>query len=141
VGIVDGALLGKLVLGVPLGKIVGISVGNGVGANVIGDGVMGSKVIGASVVMEVVMGASVSAPDESDSADTFCPGTYSIYIYYEQQPNEKMQAAQVVRCGMQPLFSEVRDPSNNEKNDDDTVITALLACSWAGTSLHVTLSK
>jgi hypothetical protein len=81
VGIVDGVLLGKLVLGVPLGKIVGISVGNGVGSNVIGDGVMGSKVIGASVAMEV-MGASVSAaPDESDSADTFCPGTSEEHEY------------------------------------------------------------
>ena len=94
-GIVDGVLLGKLVLGISLGKIVGISVGNGVGANVIGDGVMGSKVIGASVVMEVVMGASVSAPDESDSADTFCPGTYSIYIYYERNQMKRCRQVSV----------------------------------------------
>ena len=72
----DGEPLGKAVLR----KFVGTSVGNVVGTTsvIIGDGVIGAPVIGASVIGGMVLITVSTYSDESDSDDTFCPGTYSM---------------------------------------------------------------
>ena len=70
VGVIDGALLGKLVLGDIDGTFEGTIIGvGGIGLKLR----KGAKVIGASVIGGMV-------PCESDSDDSFCPGMYCIVV-------------------------------------------------------------
>ena len=55
------------------GELLGKFVGTSEGAKVIGASEIGAPVIGGMVLITVS-----TSGDESDSDDTFCPGTYSI---------------------------------------------------------------